>query len=572
MLALALQRRSGKQQVNLGDTVRQHHVGHTRGTLSHGAGLVQHYRSERACRLERLGVLDEDAVCRTASGAHHDGRGRGQAQRTRAADDQDRDGMRQCRRHIMSKRKPAHQRHGSNGQHHGHKDARDTVCLALDWRLRAGGLVHQANNLRKRRVVTNRASLHRKPATGAYGGASHRASHSLLHRHRLARDGALVHQRGALDHYAVHRHGLSCTHDDAVPHLHVLGGNGDLNPFAHHGGRLRRKVHQLGDGISSATLCARLKELAQRDERQDHARGVKVQAMHGLVRGLHVHVAKRSGHRVHVNDREHKACRRADGNERVHVGRAVPQGPKAAHKVVAVHKQDGDAQQELREGRSHHAFHTRDARNLGPAKHGAHRDVEERHRENGADDELAALLLDGLRSHVRDRRGGLRRSGSGSSSRTLRPRYGAVSRLLDGGHHGIHRLGRAVVGELHAVLEQVDVGLGHAGALPGRLAHARRARRARHSRDVERFFSGSHANPLAKLLEEIHDLVNNLLVTGLNALGNAGLEMVAHDDARDGRNSLFHSCELRENVSAVAVLLNHRLDAVELANSSVDAL
>ena len=74
-----------------------------------------------------------------------------------------------------------------------------------------------------------------------------------------------------------------------------------------------------------------------------------------------------------------------------------------------------------------------------------------------------------------------------------------------------------------------------------------------------------------ELLEEAHDLVDDLGVARLDALDHAGLEVVLHDLARDRLDGGLDGRELREDVAAVAVLLDHGLYAVELPDRAVDA-
>ncbi len=70
-----------------GDHVDQRHL-----AAGDRAGLVEHDGVDPPRRLQHLGPADQDAELGTAAGADHEGGRRGQAERTRAGDDQDRDG------------------------------------------------------------------------------------------------------------------------------------------------------------------------------------------------------------------------------------------------------------------------------------------------------------------------------------------------------------------------------------------------------------------------------------------------------------------------------------------------
>ena len=199
--------------------------------------------------------------------------------------------------------------------------------------------------------------------------------------------------------------------------------------------------------------------------------------MHGLVGGRHVHGAEGPGHAVERHHAVGKGGGRAQRDERVHVGRAVPERLEASHKVVAVDQQDGNAEQKLRQRRGHHVVHAVQARHLRPAKHGTHGHVEERHAEGERHHQLAELLVRGLASELAGSRGRGSRAATAGRVAAQRP----VAGVLYGGHHRGGRGVRAVKVQLHRVLEQVDAGLGDARHAAGRLLHASRARRAGHA-------------------------------------------------------------------------------------------
>ena len=108
----------------------------------------------------------------------------------------------------------------------------------------------------------------------------------LFDRHAFAGDGAFIQIGAAFHDLAVHRHGLPAAHDHKVTHAHVLDRDGNLLPAAQHVRGLRPQVHQGGDGLAGLALGARFKVLAERHERQDHARRLKVQVMHEVVHQL----------------------------------------------------------------------------------------------------------------------------------------------------------------------------------------------------------------------------------------------------------------------------------------------
>ena len=481
VLAPALQGHGHAQQLGLVHAVGAHDLAHHGRALGHGAGLVQHDLVDVAGSLQCLGRLDQHPVGGAAARAHHDRGGRGQAKGARAADHQHRHGMAERDREARAQDHPDNQRQSGDTDHRGHEHARDAVGHALDGGLGARGLVHQAHDRRKRGVLADGSRLHGKPTAGRHGRTRHAVSDVLLGRHGFARDRALVHQRRALYHDAVDRDPLAGSHDDAVAHDKLLGRHRDLGVISHDGRGLGRQVHQRRHGVGRLALGARLEVLAQGNQRQDHAGRVQVQPMRGPVRRREVARAKRPGHAVERRQAVGERRRRAQRDQRVHVGRAVPQRAEPAREDPTVGHQDRHAQQELGQRPCHHVAHAVQPRHLGPAQHRPHGQVEQRYREERAGHKAHQDVMRGLArllGRVRRRRAApLARGGT---------THGAVPHLFDRGHHGGRRCGIAIVVELHRVLEQVDPGVCHAGHAGRGPLHARRARRAGHPPYVER--------------------------------------------------------------------------------------
>ena len=155
----------------------------------------------------------------------------------------------------------------------------------------------------------------------------------------------------------------------------------------------------------------------------------------------------------------------AQGDQRVHVGGAVPQGLEAHGVVFAVDEHNGQGQQELDHGHHQGVGRLVEEGGQGPAHHVAHGDIEQGRQEHQRGEE-AALHAGGLLRHDVSGpgyggRGRLaRRSGEG----------GAVARLL----HGVDDLvGGGLVGifHQHGVAQQVDVAGLHAGHAVHGLLH-----------------------------------------------------------------------------------------------------
>jgi hypothetical protein len=105
-----------------------------------------------ACGFKRGGGLEKDAAPRADAASDHDGHRRREAERARTAYDQDGDRPRDRRADGRAAEKPDAERHEREEQDRGDEDGGDAVRKARDRRLRHGGVLHQAHNLRMGRV------------------------------------------------------------------------------------------------------------------------------------------------------------------------------------------------------------------------------------------------------------------------------------------------------------------------------------------------------------------------------------------------------------------------------------
>ena len=141
-------------------------------------------------------------------------------------------------------------------------------------------------------------------------------------------------------------------------------------------------------------------------------------------------VERHAQQRIHA---EQRGRTRAQGNERIHVGRAVQQRLHPNAEELEVNEDHGHQQHEQHQAVHHHVLHARKHARQRPAEHVAHGDVEQRHREHERDYQPTkhafALGLGGS-SWVGSSRGGSGASGTGTGSRTFARREGPVARLF----------------------------------------------------------------------------------------------------------------------------------------------
>ena len=570
MLALLLDAQGKREKVGLVHAGSAHHVSDLGRAMGDGARLVEHDACHIVSVFERLGTLDENALLGTATRAHHN-RSRGcQAKGARAADDKHRDTMDNGLRHIHARGNEPDAEHDDRRRNdRRHKHARNAIGDALDGGLAARGVIHQLDDMGERRIVAHACGAHANIARDNHRTCGKLASRSLVHRHALARERRFVERGRAVDHHAVNRHTRARANDQDVAHLHLLNRHLTLCAVvAHEHRRLGSQVHERGDGVGRAALCARLEVLAQRDEREDHAGALEVQVHCRRMRPVHVAMAERIPNAVQGRDAVKRGRSRAQRHKRVHVGGLVNETLEAVAEELEVDGNNRDDEQELCESKRHHVLVAQENTRQGPAIHMAHVQVKQRNGKDEAHDEADAhALCLGL--------GDLRRRGSGRSLLSRRTSRCALRGTRDGAVSGlVHRVANggqyrlvARVRDLHAVLEQVDHGLFHAGHRARRLLDASRTRRAGHTCDVE--YPSCHL-PSSKPMNQVHRLVDDLVMPRANLLYYACLHVVAQNHLAHAMHGTLRSGKLREDVAAIAVVVNHRLHAVELADGTVE--
>ena len=215
----------------------------------------------------------------------------------------------------------------------------------------------------------------------------------LFDRHALTGDGAFVQIGAALGNLAVNRHGLTAAHDNEVANLYLLNRQLHGLTATDDLGGLRTQVHQRRNCFAGLALGTRLKELAERYQRQNHACGFKIQVVHKAVGCL------RRGRERDLNQRVnavHERRTRANGDERVHRRGTMQQRFEAVDIIFAVDNDDRQREEQLRERQIEHAVHAcRIGRQRQP-DHLAHREVHQDKHENRRNDNTGLHFLQRL--------------------------------------------------------------------------------------------------------------------------------------------------------------------------------
>ncbi len=153
---------------------------------------------------------------------------------------------------------PANEGEQGDDQHRGDEDARNGVGEALDRRLGALRLLHQADDTGQHGVSADLGGLHAQHARLVDRGADDRVTCTLLDREALARQHRFIHGRGSRQHHAVGRHLLAGPDDQLVADPDVLDGEVHLAPVAHHVGDVGAQADQPADRLARLALRARL--------------------------------------------------------------------------------------------------------------------------------------------------------------------------------------------------------------------------------------------------------------------------------------------------------------------------
>ena len=386
MLTLALERIREAQQLLRRDALRWEDVRHLRLAGRDRAGLVERDNFDAARLLEARRRLEQDAVLRAEAAAHHDGDRCREAERTRAADDEHRNAARQRVANRLPDQEPHDRRHKRDPDDRRDEHAGHFIRDLRDWRFRRRRVGDHLDDLRERRVLADARRAAAEEAGLVDRRGRDRVARRLVRRDALAGQRRFVDRARALEHHAVHWDALARPHNKYIVPLHLFDRHGDLLPVADNGGRLRRELHQAFQCIRRLALRSRFEHFTDRDERQNHRRGLKIEVHHVVHDGVHVAAHLRAGHREQCVGAVHECRRRAKGDQRVHIRRAVPQALEAADEKFLVDDHDDDRQQQLCQTHRHVVVIV-EARQRPAPHHVPHREVHQYDQKSDRPDE-----------------------------------------------------------------------------------------------------------------------------------------------------------------------------------------
>ena len=383
MLALPFQRVGRGQKFLLRNAIHRNDVRDNRFSGCHRPGLVERDDLDLSGVLKRLGGLEQNAVLRPQSVAHHD-RHRGcKPQRAGAGNHQYGDRSLQSSGRRCTGNYPSGHHQRCDTDHSRHKDTGNLVRDPGDRRLRRGGIAHHLDNLRESRVLAHPRRFRPDKAGLIDRSGADLIMHGLVHRNGFTRQRGFVDGRAPFHDHAVHRNRLARLHDENIARLYLIDAGLDLPAVPLDDSRLRRHLHQILQRIRRAPLGKRFQRLADRDESGDHRRRFKIELI--VIQRHQIRVRRPVGcHPCHSEQdiqRPSEGDAGPQGDQRVHVGSEMEERPESGDKEIAVDEYDDERKQHLQNRQTDMIVHKE--RRYRPAPHiVSHRDIHKDHKEH----------------------------------------------------------------------------------------------------------------------------------------------------------------------------------------------
>ena len=154
----------------------------------------------------------------------------------------------------------------------------------------------------------------------------------------------LIHRRMSLKNDAVNRNPAAGSNDHNITHQHLVGRNRLLRTVTQNRGRRRTKIHQGTNGVTGFALRPEFEKFTERNQGQNHSRRLKIEIFAVKGHGVPVPLSHRIGHQENRKDTVTQCRTGTDGNQRIHIGTAMPQCFQAAEIISTI--QDDDRQRQ----------------------------------------------------------------------------------------------------------------------------------------------------------------------------------------------------------------------------------
>ncbi len=189
------------------------------------AGLIDDDGIDRPGVLEDFATLDDHTELGPSPRADHDPEGGGEAERTRAGDDQHGD----CGGHGVARRvaetQPGAERDDGGGDRERHEEARHSISESLYLSSAALGLVDESDDLGERSIGADPGRFDDQSAVGGDRGADDIVSRACVDRNRLAGDHRGVDRAMTIDDDSIGGDLLSRGNEETHADVEIFGGD-----------------------------------------------------------------------------------------------------------------------------------------------------------------------------------------------------------------------------------------------------------------------------------------------------------------------------------------------------------
>ncbi|CRM99127.1 hypothetical protein [Pseudomonas sp. 34 E 7] len=280
VLAATLQGSRLLQQAR-GVAVHRRQMGDSRRARGEGAGLVEHHGAHRMGMLQRLGVLDQNAMACSDAGAGHDCRRRRQAQGARAGDHQHRDRVDDCALQGRAVQPPAREGEQCHYQHRRDEDLADFIHQFLDRCLGGLGVLDQADDPGQHAFRAQGLGTHQQATFTVDRATGDPVARLFRHRQAFAADQRFVGMALAIDDFAVYREAFAGLYHDQVTELERSDGDLFLTALQHAHRPLGAQGFEGTNGAGGLALGAALQVFTQQHQCDHHGRGFEIQMRSG---------------------------------------------------------------------------------------------------------------------------------------------------------------------------------------------------------------------------------------------------------------------------------------------------
>ena len=282
--------RQAKESLGLstvkGFAVRSKDLCHGHDGTGEGAGLVHDDGVDALGTLQRLGSTDEHPHAGAAPGPGEQRQWGGESQRTRAGDDEHRDGRGEGRRHASGGEHPHHEGEHGDADDRRDEDCRDLVGQVLAGRASGLGLVDETGDVGELGVVAHGGRLYDEPTGAVDRRTDDGVPRTDLHRHGLTGEHRVVDGRASLDDGPVGADAFPGAHDE--PFAHPQGCDGSFHLGAVTGEQVDDGRTHVEQGLQCRTglgPAAMLDVTTRQDEHDDADGCFEVQRPSGMCLG-----------------------------------------------------------------------------------------------------------------------------------------------------------------------------------------------------------------------------------------------------------------------------------------------